>query len=411
MDFRRSDWPRRMPVSNRTIRFIASPSPTPPPSHSATPTILLLSSCFLFVTGMALFGVDLRTTQHHQHHHEVGSLLHDPVIRQLQAQLSEQQQQISQLQTRYDTLVKEAADEAQARRASAAEVVLLKAQLNEFKRLYCSEGSGANVGTISATSNAAPSSSVPFMPSTAGTWSEVGVAGPFNGTLSVNASSNTGLSLSQPPSCPASLDRYAAEIPVDEREAMRTRMLRDRGPHHTPLPLQQQPADTSLPQVEEASRAPSPEADTSRLSLLHDGETPPRYPRFEVDAEAMFSFLQELQRTAVVASPTPESSRGLTGKCTVYRTSNVRRIDTYARADRRYRLLWHPRVCVFWRGDAGRAMRRAGRLQRDGFCGSYCCFGIVRSSTSMLTLYLVYFPYPRLSALQGTLQTKQPHPN
>lgn len=231
------------------------------------------------MTGMAFFGMDLRTTQQHQHHqqqhhHEVGSLLHDPVIRQLQAQLSKQRQQISQLQTRYNALAKEAADEAQARRASAAEVVLLKAQLNEFKQLYYCEGSRANAGTtfVAAVSNAA-SSSVPFMPSAAYTGREVVVADAFNGTLPVNASIS-GVSPSEFPSCPGSLGHYASEIPLGEREAMRTRMLRDRGPHHTPPPLQQ-PADASSPEVEEASRAPSPDADASRLSLLDDGETPP----------------------------------------------------------------------------------------------------------------------------------------
>lgn len=217
---------------------------------------------------MTLLGVDPRTTQH-----GINPLFH-PLIRQLQTQLSEQRQQISQLQTRYDTLARETEDEAHARRADAAEVALLKAQLSQLKHYYRNEGSRVNVGTNAAASNPTPSS-MPLVSPASGTHLEEGVAGEFTRTVSVTTSK---ADLSPPESSPHTglLCQYAAEIPLVDREAMRARMLRDRGPHRTSLPLlRPQPVNASLQEVEQVSRAPSPDADASLLSLLDDGETPP----------------------------------------------------------------------------------------------------------------------------------------
>lgn len=180
------------------------------------------------------------------------------------------------LSTSYSRLQNEVAAQVRARVTSDRKVAALTSSLaealEEQQRLRATSMRIEPVGT-STMSNPA---SVPLrIISVGSSRTEMAVDGELGSLVLANATDEHA-NASGPSPDPASPKRYPDEIPEKDRNAIRTRMLQDRGPNVSP------PAASRQLRLEEASLgAPAPAAisgGTTPASSTRGSDEAPRYP-------------------------------------------------------------------------------------------------------------------------------------
>lgn len=161
-----------------------------------------------------------------------------------------QQRQISELTARCHEL---AEAQAEAQRASAAEICMLKSQLNALKNQFEIFRAYGRPAAAAAACRPVPLSGLTRVASGTDSRWNTAVADTCSSPGFVNTSG-----------------AYPDHIPLGDREAIRSRMLRDRGPQKGPDP--QQPAAVDTQAATHESCLPSSGPADSETSLPENGE-------------------------------------------------------------------------------------------------------------------------------------------